>query len=260
MAGIQITPQAGAITAVARLNIRDGSPSTAVPILSRVEVGTELSVKGVTKGETVNGNDEWYSGEGNSFFWSGACSDFRSGDTPAAAMLVRRRPNGTILPLSESQIETVFGRFTYTEGQGGRINLPAAWVQNNIGQANTPALAGIGQATLVVHNKAIAAFERVFAAINSAGLINRILTYDGLFVPRHKGWDPSRGLSSHSWAIAIDLNARWNGYGVPAASAGSHGSVRELVPYFAAEGFAWGGYFSPPYEDGMHFELARLDL
>lgn len=82
----------------------------------------------------------------------------------------------------------------------------------------------------------------------------------GLWVPRHKGWNPARGLSSHSWAIAIDLNAPWNGYGATPAPLGAHGSVRELVPFFAAEGFAWGGDFSPPYVDGMHFELARFDL
>lgn len=40
---------------------------------------------------------------------------------------------------------------------------------------------------------------------------------------------------------------------------GAHGSVRELVALFEAEGFAWGGYFEPEtVRDGMHFELARL--
>jgi hypothetical protein len=42
---------------------------------------------------------------------------------------------------------------------------------------------------------------------------------------------------------------------------GATGSVRELVPFFEAEGFAWGGYFDPArFRDGMHFELARRDL
>ncbi|HET7717413.1 MAG TPA: M15 family metallopeptidase [Bauldia sp.] len=264
MVGFDVTPQAGMVRAISRLNIRSGAPSRSAPVLRKVEPGTELAVAGVAKGETFHGNDLWYAGDGGSFFWSGACSDFHSGEpAPAAAgaaMTVRRRPNGTILPLSEAEIETVFGRFTYTEGHGGRIVIPAAWTNANLGEADTPALGAVGQSTLLVHKKAIGSFERVFKAIAAAGLVNRILTYDGLFVPRHKGWNPARGLSSHSWGIAIDLNARWNGYGVPAAAAGAYGSVRELVPYFAAEGFAWGGYFSPPYEDGMHFELARLDL
>ena len=75
------------------------------------------------------------------------------------------------------------------------------------------------------------------------------------------GWDPSRGLSTHSWGAAIDLNVPWNGYGAVPAALGAHGSVRELVPIFESEGFAWGGYFKPQsIADGMHFELSRLDL
>jgi hypothetical protein len=113
---------------------------------------------------------------------------------------------------------------------------------------------------LTLNKKAAASFTRVFKAIDEAGMTVRILTCDGTWVPRHKGWDRNRGISSHSWGVTIDINARWNPYQTEAAAAGTHGSVRELVPYFAAEGFAWGGYFSPPYTDGMHFELARYDL
>ncbi|SDB16592.1 M15 family metallopeptidase [Bauldia litoralis] len=261
MPDFQITPQDGAVTAIAKLNIRDGQPTTEVPVARKVEAGTSLAVAGIVTGQAVKGNDQWYAGPGRTFFWSGACSDFREGDEPPPATLkVRRRPNGTIRPLTESEIASVFGPLDYKEGLGGRIRLDPSWSQKNMGIANTPSLDDIGRPKLEAHKKAIGAFERVFAAIDAAGLTRRILTYDGLWVPRHKGWNPTRGLSSHSWAIAIDLNARWNGYGVTPAPTGSHGSVRELVPYFAAEGFAWGGFFSPPHEDGMHFELARLDL
>lgn len=67
----------------------------------------------------------------------------------------------------------------------------------------------------------------------------------------------TRGLSSHTWGIAIDLNVAWNGYGNVPAAHGVHGSVRQLVAIFESEGFAWGGYFEPlSICDGMHFELA----
>jgi hypothetical protein len=48
----------------------------------------------------------------------------------------------------------------------------------------------------------------------------------------------------------------WNGYGVRPKSAGLIGSVREIQPFFAQFGFAWGGHFSGNSCDGMHFELA----
>lgn len=261
MTGFQITPQTGSVTTIARLNIRNTMPSTMAAVARKVEPGTDLAVSGIVTGEAVKGNDQWYAGPSNTFFWSGACSDFRIDGMPAKqVMRVHRRPNGTILPLSESEIGSVFGKFDYKEGIGGRIKPDKSWAQANIAEAETPSLAALDQETLEVHQKAVGAFERVFAAIDDAGLTRRILTYDGLYVPRHKEWNPSRGLSSHSWAIAIDINARWNAYGAPPAASGTHGSVRELVPYFAAEGFAWGGYFSTPYEDGMHFELARVDI
>jgi hypothetical protein len=110
-----------------------------------------------------------------------------------------------------------------------------------------------------VHRTAEKHFAAVFAEIEALGLTGVIRTCAGTFVPRHKGWDPSRGLSSHSWGIAIDVNVAWNGYGKTPAAPGTTGSVHEIVPVFERHGFAWGGYFSPPYEDGMHFELARSD-
>jgi len=81
----------------------------------------------------------------------------------------------------------------------------------------------------------------------------------------------SRTPSPHSWGIAIDLNvhhlcnnsgkeyraARWNfhcePYEVP-------GSCRRLARYANRWGFAWGGHFSRPYLDPMHYEATELTL
>ena len=102
--------------------------------------------------------------------------------------------------------------------------------------------------------------DPTIAAIQAAGLGSKLLSCDGTFVTRHKGHDPTRGLSSHSWGVSMDINAKWNAYGQIPAPLGAIGSTREFVSIFEALGFAWGGYFSHPYEDGMHFELARFDL
>jgi hypothetical protein len=86
------------------------------------------------------------------------------------------------------------------------------------------------------------------------------LTYGGTYVPRHMGWTVGRPLSSHSWGVAIDINVDWNPYGGAPAPLGAVGSVRQIVSLFEAQGFAWGGRFTPDaLRDGMHFELARTD-
>lgn len=257
----EMTLRKGSVTTIARLNIRLGSPTTSAPIRHKVEPGTSLRVDGLLDGEDVKGNTIWYVAPDGSFFWSGGCSDLVPEGLPTTQTPnVRRRPTGTILPLSDSEMPRVFGVLPYREGQRGRIVIDAAWVKANIVKVKIPVLAHLGYPEVELHKKAADPYERVFKAIDEAGLSDRLLTCEGTFVPRHKGWNPARGISSHSWGIAIDLNAPWNGYGSRPAQLGTHGSVRELVPLFEAEGFAWGGYFGGDYVDGMHFELARTDL
>lgn len=261
-----LMPMAGTVMTSARLNVRKGRPGTDAPIASKVERGATLEVIGVITGQTVSGNAQWYAGPTETFFWSGGCESFRptlqpDGPPPLPGMQVNRRGNGTIRPLGDSQIKTVFGDPSFTEGKKGAVILDQAWAGTNIVMLQTPLLADNGYASIQVHKKAQSSFKRVFDAIGQANLGGRILTCAGTFVPRHKGWDPTRGLSSHTWGIAIDLNVAWNGYGSVPAAIGTHGSLIELVPYFEAEGFAWGGYFEPQSIcDGMHFELARYDL
>lgn len=262
-------PYVGQVLTNARLNIRKGAPMRNAPLVTRVEPETLLSVIGLGKGEMVSGNDNWYAGEAETFFWSGGCGSFSSttgvtsggaGGATAPALAVNRRSNGTILPLTGTGLTSVFGLFSYADVAGGRIKITGGWEAANIVSLPTPLLAELGYPSITVHTKATMAYQAVLARIEAAGLIDKLLTCAGTFVPRHKGWDVTRGLSSHSWGIAIDFNVAWNGYGVSPASIGQMGSLRELVPLFAAEGFAWGGDFSPPYVDGMHFELARTDL
>jgi hypothetical protein len=91
-----------------------------------------------------------------------------------------------------------------------------------------------------------------FAAVEEAGLLHLVLTYDGIF---HEG-RPVRGgklPSRHNWGVALDINAQWNGLGRMPAASGWKGTVRPLVPIAEAFGLYWGGNFRR--QDGMHFEL-----
>jgi hypothetical protein len=93
----------------------------------------------------------------------------------------------------------------------------------------------------------VAPLTSAFTNLIERGFVNELRTYDGCFNIRQK-----RGASSaslHSWGLAIDVNAAWNGFGQP-----FHLS-EGFVKCFTDAGFEWGGEWTPP--DGMHFQLAE---
>lgn len=91
--------------------------------------------------------------------------------------------------------------------------------------------------------------EQAFRNLISRGFVKELKTWDGCFNIRKK-----RGLASmslHSWGIAIDVNAAWNGLGkTPVLSAG-------FVKCFTDAGFDWGGTWKNR-PDGMHFQLSII--
>lgn len=94
----------------------------------------------------------------------------------------------------------------------------------------------------------IAPLEQAFNNLIARGCAKELKTWDGCFNIRNK-----RGLSSmslHSWGIAVDVNAAWNGLGKePTMSA-------KFVKCFTDAGFDWGGTWSR--KDGMHFQLSKI--
>ena len=94
----------------------------------------------------------------------------------------------------------------------------------------------------------IAPLTQAFKKLIETGHVKELKTWDGCFNIRNK-----RGASSaslHSWGVAIDVNAAWNGFGKkPTLSAG-------FVKCFTDSGFHWGGVWTKP--DGMHFQLKSI--
>lgn len=90
--------------------------------------------------------------------------------------------------------------------------------------------------------------EQAFKNLIDRGFVVELKTWDGCFNIRKK-----RGLSSmslHSWGLAIDVNAAWNGLGKePTLSAG-------FVKCFTDAGFDWGGVWTR--KDGMHFQISKI--
>lgn len=89
---------------------------------------------------------------------------------------------------------------------------------------------------------------KAFTNLIERGFVKELKTWDGCFNPRKKR--NGRSTSLHSWGIAVDVNAGWNGMGKkPTLSAG-------FVKCFTDAGFDWGGVWKTP--DGMHFQLSKL--
>lgn len=250
-----------------RLNIR-GEPSRKAPLVRRVKPPEVLQADLLVLGDEYLGNASWYREKGSGlFFWSGGTAvrtpsaTQPTGQAPVIRQ-VHRRDNGTILPLSVTELESTFGIFAYTNNPNGSITITGNWEAQNIVTFSHPLLDAIGVSGLSVHRLAKARFRNAFDAIAAAGprVSDMLLTCGGTFVPRHISHDPRRALSSHSWGVAIDLNVGWNAYHQIPQLPGRRGSVHELLPYFAEQGFAWGGHFSAAFRDGMHFELADYGI
>lgn len=94
----------------------------------------------------------------------------------------------------------------------------------------------------------VAPLQKALQNVIDRCLQAEIKTWDGCFNIRK-----ARGLNSwslHSWAIAIDINAAWNGLGrQPQMSP-------QLVKCFTDAGFDWGGTWTR--KDGMHFQLKSI--
>jgi hypothetical protein len=259
-------------TVITKLNLRL-APSTAAARVGRLEPGAQITVESSVDGDTVLGRDRWLKLQGVAqYVWAGGVTvlepdPIMPSSNPTAMPVgsmppeVYRRPNNSIRPLTGEQISAVYGAFDFDEGpRPGEITITTpGWEAQHLEDLTHPLLLAMGYQNLRVNKLALPHFNAVFDAIQSQGLANLVLTCGGTFVPRHVGWRKDvKELSSHSWGIAIDLNERWNGQPADPALPGELGSVRELVPLFAAQGFAWGGDFSKS-KDGMHFELARTN-
>lgn len=98
---------------------------------------------------------------------------------------------------------------------------------------------------IYLNKRLINPLSQALHEIKIKGLEDQIKTYDGCFNIRNM--KAGNRYSLHSWGIAIDINAAWNGYSkIPTMS-------KELVECFTNNGFDWGGEWKIP--DGMHFQL-----
>jgi hypothetical protein len=149
--------------------------------------------------------------------------------------------------LSGASVSSAVGTFTYAAHADGTVTPDPAWVRAYIRRETMPILG------TVTGNKGM--LPQLRAALDEvvqrglAGTIHRN-EYGGCYVPRFIAHDPAKGLSLHSWGMAVDLN-------VPGNLRGTTGQLdRRVVGIFKRWGFAWGGDWN--YTDPMHFEMDRV--
>jgi hypothetical protein len=88
---------------------------------------------------------------------------------------------------------------------------------------------------------------KAFQNVIDAKLLSELKTYDGCFQIRSVRGYPGK-MSTHSYGLAIDLNAQLNPLG------GKSQWSNDFVKCFTAAGFTWGGDFKRL--DAQHFSYA----
>lgn len=149
--------------------------------------------------------------------------------------------------LTGTSAAAAVGSFSYTAHPDGRVTPDPAWVAANIRTERVPLLGAV-----TCHRVMLPQLRAALREIVQRGLAHEIHPdeYAGCYYPRFIGYDPAKGLSLHSWGIAVDLN-------VPGNQRGTAGEMHpQVVAIFKEWGFAWGGDWS--YTDPMHFELAAI--
>ncbi|MFB9991209.1 M15 family metallopeptidase [Deinococcus oregonensis] len=133
----------------------------------------------------------------------------------------------------------------------------SAWARENLTRVQMsdlpdwPTYPGAEITGVTVHRLVAPVLIATWADVVSLGLAKHLRTFNGAFAARHMGHDRTRPLSVHAFAAAIDFDAAWNGYGVPLERMQIN---RDVVRVFEERGWTWGGRWSTPYEDGMHFQ------
>jgi len=107
---------------------------------------------------------------------------------------------------------------------------------------------GVIPKKLYCNKDIIVPLTNAFKNLIERSFVNELKTFDGCFNIRKQRGATSQSL--HSWGVAIDVNAAWNGLGKePTLSVG-------FVKCFTDAGFDWGGIWQR--KDGMHFQLANI--
>ena len=145
--------------------------------------------------------------------------------------------------------------------ENGKFRHEHGWTHQNLVKVPTDELSGFPPygpdsslkiSNLTLHKGAAESFRQVWAELVERDLTQHLKTYDGALNIRKIRYSKSNKFSTHAFGLAIDFNARMNGYGLEHAKMEMH---PDIVEVFETHGWQWGGRWV--YSDGMHFQWTQ---
>lgn len=148
--------------------------------------------------------------------------------------------------MTDKEIKDIFGNFEYETNTNGSITILGGWTKTHVRKIH------IGRWTVWCHALLIPQLQGIYKELKRFGLehLFDLRNGGGCFVPRHKSWKKTRGLSLHSWGVAVDINPKKYPYG---SKTKPHPA---LIQAFEKYGFEWGGWWRT--SDPMHFEWSKF--
>lgn len=149
--------------------------------------------------------------------------------------------------LSELQARTRYGPIVGKCWLAESAHCVSIALPKDLGEGWINSASGLPVKKLYVNKDMAIPLLQALQNVRDRGLSQALKTYDGCFDVRDVRGAPGR-LSTHAYALAIDINAETNALGTP-------GDLPiELVSCFIHAGFLWGGDFAR--SDPMHFQYA----
>lgn len=156
-----------------------------------------------------------------------------AGTVPGAIRDPAWPPKPNFPPLVNNDVRaSIFGKFEYVAepkpDNAENIRILGDWVHKNIVMVSVDMGPNLGARKMQFHRLASGQLTKLWADWKEAGLLDRVLTYGGSFVPRFVRKSKTT-LSNHSFGSAFDINMKQNPLGKVPALVGDEGCVRELV-------------------------------
>jgi peptidoglycan LD-endopeptidase CwlK len=238
-------PIVGSVQATAKVNVRQGAPNKAAPVLRKLPAGATIPVLGLVVGQSVEGNAHWYKTGENGFVWSGACTALTAGPSSPATTPV----GGAIDPsLNGFGLEPEFAAKLTTLLERCRQRGYMFRISQGLRTPQRQALYYCQWA-----QRSPADIDAKVALLKSKGAPWTAALMKGLRnTPRKPNWQTSAlpGAGWHQWGEAADCYCYRNGTMVESGSDPCYKAYADLAQEI---GLTAGLYFSKP--DAGHVQL-----